>query len=285
MGPGPARAALASLLLGTAACAPPFAEIIEQNRTALLAQQPPVSWSAWVNHGLMGAVVTGAPDGQPVVFVHGSPGSWDANAHLLNDPELRVKNRLIGYDRLGYGGSQPGKMEPSLGVQGDALAGLLDALGVRRPVILVGHSMGGPTIARFAMDHPDRVAGLVFVAASVNPELETWRWYNRAASWRLAKGLLPTYWITSNEEIRLLKGELEAMLPLWPNIQAPCAIVHGTDDGLVPVGNVAFLEAHLQGRPLHEQVIPGESHAILWDRPDLIREAIAWIEAGPNRGP
>jgi pimeloyl-ACP methyl ester carboxylesterase len=41
-----------------------------------------------------------------------------------------------------------------------------------KQVILVGHSLGGPLIARMTMDYPELIDGLVFVAGSVAPKLE-----------------------------------------------------------------------------------------------------------------
>jgi pimeloyl-ACP methyl ester carboxylesterase len=44
-------------------------------------------------------------------------------------------------------------------------AAFLDALRIPRAV-LVGHSMGSAVVQRFAIDHPERVAGVVLVAAN-----------------------------------------------------------------------------------------------------------------------
>ncbi len=51
----------------------------------------------------------------------------------------------------------------------DSLFGDLDAAGIERAV-LVGHSLGGLTIAEAARRRPERVAHLVFVSAAVPPE-------------------------------------------------------------------------------------------------------------------
>ena len=44
-------------------------------------------------------------------------------------------------------------------------------------IMLIGHSLGGPVIARMAMDYPDAYQGLIFVAASIDPEMEKEEWY------------------------------------------------------------------------------------------------------------
>ncbi len=43
---------------------------------------------------------------------------------------------------------------------------------VNQKTILVGHSLGGPVIARTAMDYPDLVDGLILVGGSIDPEME-----------------------------------------------------------------------------------------------------------------
>lgn len=267
----------AAALWGLLGCAGAPREIAS-NADPLLIEQPGGARLAWVHGDLMRAAVVGERTDPAIVFVHGSPGSWEAGAHLLAMPWMRDGHLLIAYDRPGYGGSSPHHTEPSLAAQAAALAGLLDALGARGPVILVGHSLGGPVIARFAMDFPERTAGLVFVAASADPALERWRWYNVAAGWRIAGRLLPEPLIRSNEEIEPLKGELEALLPRWAQINAPAAIIHGTDDRLVPIGNADFLRAHLSGAPQREWIVPGETHGVLWHQPALIEAAVRWLE-------
>ncbi len=92
--------------------------------------------------------------------------------------------RLVSVDRLGFGRSTPGKVETSLRKQAESLVPLLRSLAGPGKPILVGHSYGGPVIAKIAMDHPELVGGLVMVAPSIDPGLEKLRWYNHVASWR-----------------------------------------------------------------------------------------------------
>lgn len=69
--------------------------------------------------------------------------------------------RVIAYDRAGYGGSADvaGRHDA---VRAEAeLRGLLAALDIRQPVVLLGHSLGGVYASYFAARHPGEVAGLV----------------------------------------------------------------------------------------------------------------------------
>src|SRR3546814_1056461 len=115
-----------------------------------------------------------------ILFIHGSPGEWQAFDSYLNRPELQVYGPLLAPDRPGYGGSEPHVVVASLEEQARRLAPLL--LGNGAPAIVVGHSLGGPIAAKLAMDYPDRVRGLLLLAPSVAPALEAPRWYQRLAT-------------------------------------------------------------------------------------------------------
>lgn len=222
---------------------------------------------------------SGDPLKRPLIFVHGSPGSWEGWAHFLMSEQLTSNFQIFSIDRPGYGGSGKGDTEKSLANQGDEVIALLSANKSGLPAILVGHSYGGPVIARAVMDHPDKVAGLVFVASSVSPELEHTKWYQYPASWWPIEYLIPTVFRVCNEEIRALKPELEVMLPLWKDIHVPVAIVQGSADDLVPKENADFIKAHLQpGILVSDQRVPGLNHFIPWKTPERIEVAIDKVD-------
>jgi pimeloyl-ACP methyl ester carboxylesterase len=110
-------------------------------------------------------VVAGDGDGPLVVFEAGMSapaGSW-----VHTQREISKTTRTLAYDRAGYGGSDVDPLPRTLERIVDDLTMLLDAVGETAPVVLVGHSWGGPIIRLFADRHPSRVAGLVFVDASL----------------------------------------------------------------------------------------------------------------------
>jgi len=94
-------------------------------------------------------------EGEALVLVHGwtlDLEMWDAQA-----AEFSRTMRVIRYDRRGHGlsGGMPGAAEDA----GDLLA-LLDRLQVPRATV-VGMSQGARTALAFALERPERVAGLV----------------------------------------------------------------------------------------------------------------------------
>lgn len=217
-----------------------------------------------------------------VVFVHGTPGSWRAYERFLAEPTLAARARLVSVDRLGFGESEPNRVEASLEKQAASLVPLLRSLSAPGvPPILVGHSYGGPVIARVAMDHPELVGGLLMVAPSIDPGLEKLRWYNHFASWRLFNWLVPREMLTSNREILPLKNELEALLPGWSRIQVPVIVIQGEDDNLVPAGNADFAARVLPASRVDIQLIPAAGHFVLWQRPELVIHAVIRLLDAP----
>ncbi|HEV2752677.1 MAG TPA: alpha/beta fold hydrolase, partial [Solirubrobacteraceae bacterium] len=82
-------------------------------------------------------------------------------------------HRVVAYDARGHGASAPAA---SGDYSYDALAGdllaVLDDRGLERAV-LAGASMGAHTLLRLALDHPERVAGLVVITPAYVPEATT----------------------------------------------------------------------------------------------------------------
>jgi pimeloyl-ACP methyl ester carboxylesterase len=74
--------------------------------------------------------------------------------------------RVCAYDRLGVGGSEAPPRRQGFGRMADDLDGVVDELGLRRPVVLVAHSLGGTVAVTWAQDHADDLAGLVLVDAT-----------------------------------------------------------------------------------------------------------------------
>ncbi len=102
-----------------------------------------------------------AGSGYPLVLLHGLGSGSDSFLRQLET--LSERFRVLAWDAPGYGDSpalpQPA---PAAADYADALAGLLDALGLDR-VLLAGHSLGALTAAAFAAAHPRRLGGLILL--------------------------------------------------------------------------------------------------------------------------
>lgn len=210
-----------------------------------------------------------------VLFVHGSPGSLSAFIHFLADTTLLNQSLLITTDRPGFGYSNFGHGVGSLHEQSTILKPILERYKGNRPCILVGHSLGGPLIARMAIDYPELVDGLIIVAGSIDPELEPNEvWFRAPLATPFLSWLLPRSLRASNEEIYHLKPELEDMVPRWSEIRCPVIVIQGKKDSLVPAANADFAKRMLKNAPVEFVLKDDMDHFVPWSNPELIHDAI-----------
>lgn len=101
-------------------------------------------------------------DGPVVVGMHGAPGGYDQTFAHLGDL-VPANFKLLGWSRPGYLRT-PLDVGKTIEQQADALAALMDELGIKRAAIY-GMSAGGPAALAFALRHPDRVWALVLECA------------------------------------------------------------------------------------------------------------------------
>ncbi len=109
--------------------------------------------------------LSGALDGQPLVALHGTPGS--RLKFTIADGIAQARGIcLIAPDRWGYGATDP-HPRPTLATYARDVAALADHLGVQRFAVM-GVSGGGPYATAVAAELGDRVTALA-LAAPVGP--------------------------------------------------------------------------------------------------------------------
>ena len=118
----------------------------------------------------------GVPDGDAVVFVHGSgPGASGYSNFKGNVPALADAGfRVIVPDLPGFGySSKPVDRDYTTVFFRSALVGLIEGLQIEK-CVLVGNSLGGAVSIRTALDYPDLIAKLVLMAPGGIEDLETY---------------------------------------------------------------------------------------------------------------
>ncbi|GAA2607343.1 alpha/beta fold hydrolase [Paractinoplanes durhamensis] len=108
----------------------------------------------------------------PMLITHsGGPG---VDYAYLRSPELEKHFTMVYPEPVGTGGSGPLPAGATfVDTYAEFLAALIDHLAVPR-VYLLGHSHGGLVTLRYAIDHPDRVAGLALYSATPTTDPEFW---------------------------------------------------------------------------------------------------------------
>ena len=102
----------------------------------------------------------GPPDGDPLVFHHGTPSAGLPFEHHVREMAARGL-RYVGWTRPGYGSSSRRRGRTVADDADDAVA-VLDHLGIDRAWV-IGWSGGGPHALGFTAQRPERVRGVATV--------------------------------------------------------------------------------------------------------------------------
>jgi haloalkane dehalogenase len=124
--------------------------------------------------------------GAPVLLLHGSPDSateWRPLMEALGDRCACVAPDLPG---LGECDEPPSSFDYSRASVNAFLDELLSVTGVKEPVVLVVHDIGGVMGIPWAAARPDRVRGLVITNTVI---FENFQWFFPATIWALTSPL------------------------------------------------------------------------------------------------
>ena len=193
--------------------------------------------------------------------------------------------RLIMPDLRGHGQSEA-TAEASMGQYADDLAALLDTLGQREPVVLVGLSMGGYVAFEFYRRYPARVHALVLADTRASADSEEARAgrYRSAekalheGSQAIADEMLPKLFAPDAPEA--LREEWRAIMAAMPpegvaaalramaeradstgdlrTINRPVLVIVGREDRITPVADAAAMAEEIAGAEL--ETIPDAGH-------------------------
>jgi pimeloyl-ACP methyl ester carboxylesterase len=110
----------------------------------------------------------GTNNGDTAILIHGWSSSWYAMSPLL--PILNRRYRCLAVDLPGYGDSPRLPERTTIAGYADILAALIRNVS-DKPVVLVGHSMGGMISLTLALRHPDLVERMVLLCPTISGQL------------------------------------------------------------------------------------------------------------------
>lgn len=229
------------------------------------------------NHHIHYAI-SGESNLPTLVFIHGSPGSWFHYMRYMWDAEMRKKYRIISFDRPGFGFSDYGKAM-HLQEQCKLLLPVLQSLKNDQPMILCGHSYGGPMVAKLAADAPSLFKTIVITSGSLDPaqeKREKWRYImnNKPLSW-----FLPGAFNPSNVELLFLKKDLLPLADDLHKITANVVFVHGNEDTWVPIGNIAYSKLKMRNATsVKIDTLIGAGHQIPWKNREQFTKILLQLE-------
>lgn len=210
-----------------------------------------------------------------LVFIHGSPGSWDAFKIYMMDSMLLQKYCMVSIDRPGFGYSDFGKAL-NMKEQTTLLNTALQKIHNGKPVILAGHSLGGPAIVKMAATIKDvQIKNVVLIAGSVSPEAEAPERWRSVFDYSPLRYLLPGAFRPSNTEIVYFKKDVYELQDNFKAIHCPVLILHGDKDDFVPPANATYAKEQLENSPSVRIVwYKDERHFIPWTRFKEIRDEL-----------
>ena len=110
----------------------------------------------------------GKSDRQVILLIHGWSSSWFAMSPLM--PFLKRRYRCLAVDLPGFGQSPRLSDKASIAAYADMMAELVKSI-TDKPVIIVGHSMGGMIGLEMALRFPDIVERLVLLCPTITGRL------------------------------------------------------------------------------------------------------------------
>jgi pimeloyl-ACP methyl ester carboxylesterase len=243
------------------------------------ARYPPAGRFVDVTGGRLHYVEAGPvePGGRAaIVFLHGASGSH-ADPMMTLGRRLSDRYRVIAFDRPGHGWSDriDGRAAALPARQAEIIREALAALSVDRAVV-VAHSWAGAVLPNLALNHPDILAGTVYLAPVTHP----WpggaiAWYHGPAAGS-ALGWLMTRTVTTPLTAIMLEAATRAVfLPQQPPpdyvrearvplLLRPSVFQSNSQDVAGLYAAVSEQQARYRGIRVPTVIISGDADAIVW---------------------
>ncbi len=247
-----------------------------------------------VRTGVGSLAIADRGEGTPVVF-------WPSlfSDHRLYDrvvAHLSAGWRTVSVDGPGFGRSDPpaGEVQPDR--YADAVADVLDELGIER-AFFAGCSWGGQIGAHFAIRHARRARGVLLMNTPLEPNpggrsplaLAT-RWVGSSAPFGrgVARSMAGAAArrdhpdridefvtaITSFDRgpaamtVRTVMGRSAGLVDLLPRIEVPLAFLMGAEDSLCPVDRLLPIAQRTPGATV--EIVPGCGHLAPLEAPEQV---------------
>ena len=223
-------------------------------------------------------------------------------------PFLAGHFQVITFDNRGVGESEKTAGPYSAQLLAADTAGLLDALGIEKAIVM-GHSMGGFIAQAVALDHPDKVEKLILCSTNfggprhvpVTPEAMKvladvtsdpltrfknglsvstapgWAEKNPGLieewiKWRVANPVEPVFYQAQMAIGLSLLPEEAAFESKLPRLSVPALILTGAHDQVVPPANASLLAGKIAGSKV--VVFPDAGHFFPIEIPEAASKAV-----------
>jgi 3-oxoadipate enol-lactonase len=258
-------------------------------------------------NGIDLACQTDGPDDGPILVL----GHTLATSRAMwrrQVPHFAQRFRVISYDMRGHGESAAPDHPYSLEMLSEDVIGVLDSLGIARPAIFLGISIGGMVGQALALRHPERFQAIILantvsrtpakgramwdqridtirkdgVESQVQPTLERWL----SPEFR-ARDPETTKWVADMIRATPAAGMIGCAKAIQKldftdqleRIALPSLIIAGENDPGAPVGAAHVIHERIKGS--HLETIPNCLHQTPIEAPDrfnrIVDEFLEWL--------
>jgi len=218
-----------------------------------------------------------------LLFIHGARES-----HKVWENQMKFFSDLVAIDLLGHG---VGVGKRTIDEYVEYVKKFCDERGLKN-VVMVGHSMGGAIVQKFALDHPEYLKAIVLVCTGaklrVTPLIFEAIKKNYAQAVELITKLAFSNKATSEikekaaEEMRNISpevtyGDFEAcdkfnIMDRLKEIKVPTLIICGLEDQLTPVKYSEYLKNNIPNSKL--EIIADAGHMVMLEKPKKFNEIL-----------
>lgn len=270
------------LLLASAACALVACGGDDSPTTSPEETSGPASTEDTIEEGTVvdvdgdrGLFVRCTGEGSPTIVMEG--GDEDTSAsYAFAEERLAAETRTCVYDRVNLGASDPREGPLQLDDYVADLEALFEAAEIQPPYVLVGTSGGGNITGGYAVEHPDEIAGMVFVevpAPFENPPKEIVEFTDPESPENIENRdylqMEKDAWAARTEI-----GDIPITVISNEYSSSEIAAAEFPEEKAGMKSNVADQQGWLVLSPSAQQMVVNTGHAVEEEDPDLVIDAI-----------
>lgn len=248
--------------------------------------------------------------GRPLLLIQGMSGTHDHWGDVLVEELLAAGRSLVTINHRGVYRTAAPEPGYSIADLADDQAAALDVLGVTEPIDVFGISMGGMTAMELTLRHPEKVRTLALGCTTaggaaltppsqedlgnlfgaqqsgdklaairagweINVSEKLWHDEERFARFVELTELAPV-------PVHVILGQLQAIAShdvagRLNEINVPAAVLHGTEDRMLPYPNHAPIHENIAGSTL--DTFDGAAHLFFWEAPERTAQILHDLSA------